>query len=313
MSRVVVLVALASLSSACGSGAGAPSAPSAPVVTSRQVLTVVSGDTGQPVAGAMVQASGQRQVTNSAGELTLDPLTNRNLAIEAPGYLRREMVLRDGHGSRLTLWPVDPARGLSAAYTLAIVYSRNLGLIRIAPEITHVTIVPSEEFRSDPLGLASHEHAAVRLTEALDGRITFTVAERAAEGFVVTTGFDDQPCGQTVYPGCATPFVRPIAEITGGNVALTRTFPRQGWHTVILHELGHILGLWHNDDGDLRDLMPNEGLLFAVRDFSPRERTTLRMMYQRRADNRYPDHESDARAPTAMRVSARPVYCALGR
>ncbi len=294
---------------AVGCGNGSPAAPSTGSA-SAQVFTVVSGETGQPIAGAAIRASDQRHVTDTTGQFTLGPVTNRNLVIEAPGYLKRETLLREGEPPRVTLWPVDAPRGLGESYTREIVYGYYSSLTRLAPEVTRVTIVPAPEYLSDPLGVEAHEHAAERLTAAMEGRVSFFVAPAPSDGVAITSELDDSACGTA--GGCAFAQIRPSSEIIGARVVLRRDFPREGWRTGVLHEMGHVLGLWHNDDGNLGDLMSSPGLRFSVRDFSAREKITLRMMYQRRPSNLYPDRDGDVRTPSGLVVTTRPVYCVLG-
>jgi hypothetical protein len=297
----------------CGSGGGSPTAPRAPDTPAfNAVVTIASGETDRPVAGATALAGSQSCVTDAAGRCTLVSITDRTLIIETPGFLRRKTLLRGGPEERVTLWPADPSRGLSQDYTSTIVYSSALALLRFAPEVTRVTILPSAEYVADPLGLAVHEHAAERLTAALEGRITFVVASQASDGYTIISDLSDSPCDQTAYDGCAMRLVRPGAEIIGGSVTLKRGLLRAGWFTTILHEMGHILGLSHNDDGDPRDVMSSQPLRFSVRDFSPREKVTLRMMYQRRPSNFFPDSDPDVRTTSGLRSTSQPVFCTLG-
>ena len=83
--------------------------------------------------------------------------------------------------------------------------------------------------------------------------------------------------------------------VRGEIVFCAASFARS---TTVLHELGHVLGLYHAPVGT-NDLMdPNLSSRRATT-FGPRETLALRMMLERRPGNRFPDSDRGLGASSA--------------
>ena len=80
---------------------------------SASAVTLVSGETGLPVAGARVLVSGQPYTSDPAGRVLLSgmPFASSELDIQATGYLERQTAL-SASSHLLTLWPRLSPTGL---------------------------------------------------------------------------------------------------------------------------------------------------------------------------------------------------------
>src|SRR4051812_42796020 len=93
------VLVLARILPAFGCGGSLTSATS---IGAPSAITVVSGDTGAPVAGAQVTVGGRSATTSARGEVQLEGAGV--VRIESVGFLQRETVL--GGTGALSLWPV---------------------------------------------------------------------------------------------------------------------------------------------------------------------------------------------------------------
>ena len=72
---------------------------------------------------------------------------------------------------------------------------------------------------------------------------------------------------------------------------------------LVLHELGHTLGLYHSSS--TADVMYcSSGRPF---NFSPRETLTMKLVRQRRTGNRWPDNDRMASSPASLHSGDREV------
>jgi hypothetical protein len=299
--RILNAVVLGLLAGCGGDGGSAPAAPTAvapPPDTgfpSGTVLSIVSGETGDPVAGARMIVGGQALAADASGRVTLPMRLERDSPIDvlAPGFFDRITRLRSR--DPLTLWPKQSASGVDEHYTIALVYSPSFeddrlgksGLIRLADATRDVYLVPTAEYMSDAQAAANLGDAAHLMTEATQGRFRYVVASSAPAGAV---RFEVH-----FYPGdgrCAENrrilgYVRWNFSgfvITGGAITMCSS---DAWRDpgVTLHEVGHTYGLLHSPyDYELMAPYVNR-----ARNFGPRELLIMRLMLLRPPWNGFPD------------------------
>jgi hypothetical protein len=188
-------------------------------------------------------------------------------------------------------------------------------MVRLSPTVTHVYLVPTPDIMEQtdrPNRWAmparqAHELAVAELNRVLAPRIRFELASsRLAPGFAVpvTVGPTAHTCSAASAFASLTLTGRGdiiSAEIThcGLTTPENDNFGTANLPFVVLHEMGHILGLGHSRDAG--DVMfscaadaPVTGRFrgFDIDTFSARERLVLPMMLQRSAGNAFPDDDS---------------------
>jgi hypothetical protein len=292
------------------------------------MLRVTSGETGLPVASAAIAIEGRTAseafttsyVSGSAGTIALDReallVPPPDIRIEAAGYLVRQTLLRSPADIAFTLWPKSTSAGLDEAFTSTLVYSaatcpavstgssamRRLGLSAAQVAIVFGSTLQDADARS------THQAAAARLNQALEGVFTYSVSTTAAAGSVVFTAGVD-PSAPTCSAGtealrAATTVFFTNSEVSGGTLTYC-TVPAARSLRLVLHELGHTFGLRHSSS--TADVMycssPRPDL------FSAREVLAMRLMRQRRSGNRFPDDDRQTISPSAARDSVLTFMC----
>jgi hypothetical protein len=287
------------------------------------VLSIVSLASQQPVAAAtLTTASGQHFHGDASGRVTLTSAVERRsvVTVSASGFLDRRTVLSD-HAT-LTLWPrTDVATNLTEDFTRDAVYRAECGtrapqrMVRLSPTVTNVYLVPTPDIMEQterPNRWAmparqAHELAVAELNRVLAPRVRFALASsRLAPGFVVPV-----TVGPTAHTCSAASAFASLTLTAGGDIisaeithcGLTTPenddFGTANLPFIVLHEMGHILGLGHSRDAG--DVMfscaadaPVTGRFrgFDIDTFSARERLALPMMLQRSAGNAFPDDDS---------------------
>ena len=345
MSRTSTVLAIVALSVSCGGTPSKSLGPSSfPPVTAPSplrpegtVLSVVSLAYQLAIGGAtLTSAAGQQFSGDESGRITLTaPLDNRSVvAISAPNFLDRRTVLSN-HVS-FSLWPrTDPATDLTEEFTRDVVYASDCGrnpprrMIRLAPGVTQVYLAPTSDImqqreRPQPWAMAAreaHERAVAELNHVLGpSGIRFElVATRPFTGFVVpvTVGPTAHTC--STADAFANFTLNAAGEIIGGAIthcglttAENQSFGTANVPSVVLHEMGHIIGLSHSRDvGDVMFTAACPSWTGTFRDFeadtfSARERLVLRMMLQRNAGNAFPDNDAPG-APASSAAGGRSV------
>ena len=308
----------------CGGGSRGPTTPSSPAASTPSpsapssipagtVITLVSGETDQPVAGASVTVTGVTQQTDGSGQVALSGSASLNAPfdIAAPGFLDRQTLLRAPTATRFTLWPRTSPTGLDESYTSTLVYTDVGGadvtpgagaLLRLRPALQPF-VLPSAEIRSDPAALAAHQEAINAIAGATQGQLVYAlVSERPASGAVFETSVDasDNECtgGTRAY----TAFTPRNNEISSGRIVFCSADVART--STVTHELGHTFGLQHSPDP--RELMHAFFGRNRNASFSDREALTMRLMLQRRGGNRFPDNDREA---TVSAGRARTIIC----
>jgi hypothetical protein len=269
---------------AAGCGAESPAA-----ATLSRTLTIVSGETGQPVAGAAVTIGGVTWRADDAGRVPLPAGAAAAVDVVAEGFLSRQTRLGP---ERLTLWPIGP--GHDAEYVRAIIYrSSEAGRSALAgPEQPlqrlasgRAVLVPSREIARDAEAVAALREAAAILNGAT-GAATFQVGGSGGGATVIALDLD--------------PSLRWIAaayrDVAGGAIVGARiafgSLANARRVKIVAHELGHVLGLQHS--ASRADLMYFEAREDGPSTFTAAERLTIRLLLQRVPGNRYPDNDRDA-------------------
>jgi len=296
----LVVLAAGHLSCAGGSG-GSPTTPALTTLRSNgwpagTVVTVVSGETEAPVAGARVGVAGASQATDDAGQTVVQACTEGTAVdVEAPGFLARQTLARSAV-TRLTLWP-EHAK-LPREYTKTLVYTASMTadstsvvpLERLPPRVRAVALAPSRALAADPLSMAAHRRAADYFNVAVDGRTVVLVG--GAADMTVPTRIDADDASCEAKPGrlLARTWVSGY-EVTRAEIIFCGERPSR-LPTPIAHELGHVFGLAHSPDR--RDVMYAYYNSRNQRGFSERETLTMSLIHLRRAGNVWPDNDRAA-------------------
>jgi len=304
----------ASLLSVMGCGDGASSAPTSsgditPVAATGfpagTTIELVSGESGDGVAGGTFIAFSRELVSDAAGRIVLDASipSGASLEIRASGFLTRETILRSANETRFELWPSAGPSGIDESYTRRLVYtSASVGeemmeaLERPALDTPFVAVIPADAIVADPVAIANLRAAVDEMTDALEGSFTYQVGARAG---AVQVELLVEPGNESIVEDNLRAFTRCWmnrleifrCEIVFRSVEIARS-------ETVLHELGHTFGLNHS---------PFRNEIMAVRrtaapeKLSTRERLVMTMMRKRRAGNLFPDN--DRQAPS-LRVDA---------
>jgi hypothetical protein len=274
---------------------------------SASAITLVSGETGLPVAGARVSMSGQAYTSDPAGLVFLSGMSSE-LDIQATGYLERQTAL-SANSQLLTLWPRLSPTGLDEEGTARIVYGCGATGCATGAEVLSrlprgaAVLVPSREIQADPGAMQALEEGARRLSENTLGNVTIELATgpRAGAASVTVSVDPHDPVILALGAGAVTRReLSGASEIVRASVAfrsldLVRRLP------LVQHELGHVFGLAHS--GRASDIMWPGPEIYSLDDYSARERLAIGLMLQRVPGNRLPD---DDRSALTARATAPP-------
>lgn len=305
----IVTLGLATGLPACGSSPSSPTrtpvARPTPAPTPIAV-SIVSGETGAPVAGASVTVAGVALESDASGGVSVAAGTARDaeVSIVAPGFLDRRSTL--GHaeeGSRFSLWPRESPTGLSEELTGFLVYTETRAdavfaedpLRRWSPEFGEIRVVLGAGF--DPSmgrSIDNHTEAAARMNELSGGAVVYGSPEFGegeggpAPGTVLARIDADDPICENRVLALARWWCNGANETRRAELVYCTVFQTQR-PNLVLHEFAHTLGLYHSPNRD--DLMFAQD---TAGRFHPREILATRLMYQRRAGNRFPDDDRQA-------------------
>lgn len=279
-----------------GCGGGRPTGPSAPLgLPAGTTLAFHDGWTGEPVAGAAVNTAAGDYTTDASGQVTLARAAawGSTLEVVAGGFLRRLTFLRSPREG-FALWPTTKT---PPDYVRALVYNEFVpgGLLTRWREGTMVQVVPSDAVRADPEAMTVIEAAVSEAGRSTRGHIGLTLGPGTGriDLRVDPNALDD------VRPGAASVTRNRFSQnfIVGGEIVL-RTL-QDARTVVVLHGLGHALGLGHSADAD--DVMC---LCYGSfrRAYSEKEEVAIAMMYQRGAGTAFPDDDRASFQPVEESV-----------
>lgn len=300
-----LLATLAILSTGCGGGSPSPASPSpvtaqpTPAPTPHPVLTILGGDTDRPVAGARVVVAGVASTTDASGRVSLNGApAGATIDIIAEGYLDRQTQVRVGSENlaRFTLWPRRPLSRFDESYTQQLVYtSSTIGsegttnpLRRLSKGTTQIRVVLPPELSADATSAFFHQFAADNMNTAVQGVFRYTVGSTSVSGSLnvpVSVNPGAPNCTDGRYAAYASVATTSTAEISSISITYcSLRWARDG--RVILHEMGHTLGLRHSLVGsDVMFSGSNNDV------FSDRELLVMKLMYQRPSGNAFPDND----------------------
>lgn len=257
VARRLAPLALLALLGACGGGSTDPD----PVPTPG-VLEIRDGWTGDVVPGA--------SVTPPA------PAAGASIRVTQPGFLPREQFFQPGQP--VYLWPQDEG------YVRLLVYGPAVGekLSRWTRGFS-VSVPPGYEGLAGPV-LAEVSRVTGLAVGLASGAGDVTVTVDPGDSYFVLNG-DARAYASLQLRG---------SSITGARVV----FLADRWlgPELLLHELGHVIGLAHTARPDVMAQAP----LLGVERFTERETVAIRLMYARRLPgNVAPDREAGAAAMDA--------------
>lgn len=279
-------------------------------------MVVVSGESGEALAGATVRLGAAEYLTDGSGSISLRDRVDLFAPLDASkaGYFDRQTSIRARDDRTFALWPLVSASGLNQHVTATLVYTSTvenaplagIPLERLRGAAPQVVIVLADNLRGDPRILQRHEEAAAEITAATGRRATFRVGADATGATRVDATYNPRDTG------CKESRAFARTRLSGGEVtSATITYcvedaPRS---PTVGHELGHVFGFGHSPD--VRDLMYPVFERSRPGSFSDREALLMRLMLQRRAGNRFPDSDRGPGASAAARE--RITYCPASR
>lgn len=282
------------------------------IVPASTVFTVVSGETGEPVAGAAVTVGGQTLETEGSGQVDAGDISiGVNVGVVAEGFLDRQTVYRGPTESRLVLWPETSDTGLTPEITRRLVYSGfgedavqgELSLSRFPVDETIVVLV-DPEIPEDPRVDRIVEDSVDAMRAALHDRMTFTITRtRPSSGIVWHVRINPDSVSSEFIAITRWTFLgseRASAEISFRSLP---DFVENG--RLLTNMLGTAFGLHDSDK-------PSDRMFFdwwrrQPNNFSPREGLIMRMMLERRAGNRWPDNDRSLGASSLRTTNVRHV------
>lgn len=283
--RAVIVLVACFAATACTQGnrseltAPLPTSPG-PTAPARSAFTfrIVSGPDQMPVSGATVSIEGDRYVSDGEGYFTLagavGPRWGGALDVDAPGFLPRRTTIDDARV--IGLWPV--ASDVEAAAVRAMVYQRGSPygevLFPPAPGVFYVTL----EGSSSDVALAWG--AAARAFGAIFGRsyeLSSSFQYETNETSVLFSSGPGAPCAPIAAWGfCRDPNL---------HYKIFRVRPERATDPDTIRR---VLASWFLGPNPLPGFLNADAPAASL---SPLEMQTIRMILQRRLNNRWPDSD----------------------
>lgn len=250
---VAVFAVLCGMS--CDSGIGSSSILVGPS-RAPQSASVLAGDSDVPIPSAVVR------------------VLPDGVVVEAPGFLR----LVTSRGGTLVLWPVNTQ--ISLAYTTSLAYVDGQ-ITRLGLHVRQVSLRVSHELSSQVLGRIQGAVDAMNMAQSA---VQFVIGGFSGDVSVSLAFTDTDPAFLTdpsLIGITYTQYSPSLGVIHGASVLVRPSLQySEAGHleAVVLHELGHVMGLWHTPH-DTQGVMSARQTWRTA--FTPSEAIVLRMMYER--------------------------------
>jgi len=262
------------------------------------VISIVSGETGAPVAGASLLAGGRQLESDAAGRVTLTERLDARTAVDvvAAGYLDRVTRLRSREP--IELWPERSPTGLDERYSAMLVYTSTSDrdtpfagdpLYRLGSQTRQVYLVPGAELQADSVSMEALENAAAKIGMASASQVAYSVTKSPPAGAVRFDVWLDASASNCEGARAFTSRSLRGAEIVGGSITFCSLEASRG--ATATHEVGHTFGFRHGPAA--RDVMYRSNSPMRAVDFSAREALAARLMLLRPPGNRWPDNDRD--------------------
>lgn len=303
----------------CGGSDSNPVGPSqaSNAATAGTILTIASGESDRPIAGATITVGGRSYTTSASGEVTLAEAVTFNTPADiiAGGYLDRQTAVRRDLGTRFSLWPKNSPAGLDENQTAELVYSNGsfccpashlaaAPLGRVASSISTFTVTIDPAWRGNASNVQAVVAAANAATAVTDGLVVFGYGEAPSGPTIeIVTGEDPRP-----IVAFADTRLDARGYIVGGRIGILPEWgkiffgadrrTKTDATAIVAHELGHFLGLQHSSKPGIMGVSPSASpyaYYSRNRGFSTSEALAFQLMSQRPAGNRFPDNDREAR------------------
>jgi hypothetical protein len=282
----------------------------APVVG--PTLVVASGLTGLPLPGVPVTSQGSTILTDAGGKVTLPATASVGslLDIVAPTFFDRQTTLKSG-GETTFLWPRVFNSGADESFTARLAYTSTADgavegaapLRRLVPGLSTASVYLPPEIRTDA-AVQALQGAIGWINDITQGAPTYQLVFEKPAGtqIVFEVSIDGT---QSLCQGNIIAFFRILLvssannnEIYSGLVNLCDVRWTRDT-SVLAHELGHSLGLYHS----ARTVDVMHPIAVGHQGFTGEEKLVVFLAKQRRGGNRYPDTDRAPQALDAVRAN----------
>jgi len=303
------------VSASCGGSSGLSSAPTAtgtPAPLPGPTLVVASGLSGLPLAGIPVTSQGSTILTDAAGKVTLPSTASvgSSLDIVAPSHFDRQTTVKSG-GETTFLWPRSFSSAAGESFTARLAYTSTADgsvegaapLRRLVPGFANAWVYLPPEIKTDA-AVGALQSAIAWINDITQGAPTYQLVFEKPAGTQIV--FEVSVDGtQSTCQGNAIAFFRTLlvssannSEIYSGLVNLCDVkWTRDP--SVLAHELGHSLGLYHS----VRTFDVMHPFALGQRGFTGEEKMIVFLAKQRRGGNRYPDIDRPVQSAEALAIN----------
>ena len=258
-----------------------PSPTPAPIPSDPNLPKFIKGTDGMPVIGVEVTIVDKKFITDQNGQIQTQLAAESLVEARHTSFILRQTTYKNS--LIFTLWPSDAT---DANYIQYLVYNNSTSAKLSRPTTEVIRPVLSAEINQDIESVSNIDRAGELIRTATQGKIT--IDQRSASAQALNVPLTINALDEAIVSSNAAA----VAKITyvgntiiRGEIVLKEL--RYARTTVLLHELGHILGLNHSID--VQDVMAP--VVSSQRDFSNREKIVLTMLFLRLPGNQQPDND----------------------